>query len=81
DVNLAAVVAKPDEKWGETPCAFIELKPGASAAEDEIIGWCREHLARFKCPRRIEFMASLPRSEAGKILRRKVRDHYVEESA
>ena len=46
----AAVVAKPDEKWGETPCAFVELKAGASANAEELIDWCRERLARFKVP-------------------------------
>ncbi|MEO1293245.1 MAG: acyl-CoA synthetase, partial [Pseudomonadota bacterium] len=55
DVLTAAVVAKPDEKWGETPCAFVELKPGATATEDAMIEWCRDNLARYKCPRHIVF--------------------------
>ena len=47
----AAVVARPDEKWGETPHAFVTLKPGAEAVTPEaIIAWCREHMAHFKCP-------------------------------
>ena len=49
-VMVAAVVARPDEKWGETPCAFVELRPGASATEAELIEHCREHMARFKVP-------------------------------
>ncbi|WP_439334117.1 AMP-binding enzyme, partial [Stenotrophomonas maltophilia] len=48
-VQAAAVVARPDDKWGETPCAFIELKPGMQATAEEIIAWCRQHLAAFKC--------------------------------
>ncbi|MDZ4735509.1 MAG: acyl-CoA synthetase [Rhodospirillaceae bacterium] len=63
----AAVVARPDEKWGETPCAFVTLREGSGAvAPDEIIGWCREHLARFKVPRTIVFSA-LPKTSTGKI--------------
>ena len=50
-VQAAAVVAKPDEKWGETPCAFVELKPGKSATADELVKWCRDNLAGYKCPR------------------------------
>ena len=50
-VAAAAVVAKPDEKWGETPCAFIELKPGTKATTDELMQWCKKHLASYKCPR------------------------------
>src|SRR5206468_8102673 len=48
DVLAAAVVAKPDAKWGETPCAFVELKPGAATTEAELIAHCQHHLARFK---------------------------------
>jgi fatty-acyl-CoA synthase len=47
-VQAAAVVAKPDDKWGETPCAFVELKPGATATPDELVAWCRKHLASYK---------------------------------
>ncbi len=65
-VALAAVVAKPDDKWGEVPCAFVELKPGAAATEAELIAHCREHLAGFKCPKQVVF-AELPRTSTGKI--------------
>ena len=62
----AAVVARPDEKWGETPCAFITLKPGASATEEEIIAFCRERMARYKAPKTVIFDA-LPKTSTGKI--------------
>jgi len=63
----AAVVARPDEKWGETPCAFVMLKPGAGeVAPDEIIKWCRAHLAAFKCPKTVVFR-ELPKTETGKV--------------
>ena len=62
----AAVVAKPDERWGETPCAFVELRDGASAGEDELIAFCRDRLAHFKCPSAIVFR-ELPRTSTGKI--------------
>ncbi len=65
-VNLCAVVAKPDEKWGEVPCAFIELKDGASADEAEIIAFTRERLAGFKTPKTVLFQ-ELPKTSTGKI--------------
>ncbi len=65
-VQAVAVVAKADDKWGETPCAFVEVKPGKDVTADEIIEWCREHMARFKCPRTVIF-ADLPKTSTGKI--------------
>lgn len=65
-VALAAVVAKPDAKWGETPCAFVELKPGATVTEEEIKQHCRDNLAHFKCPRDVRF-GELPKTSTGKI--------------
>jgi fatty-acyl-CoA synthase len=62
----AAVVARPDEKWGEIPCAFVTLKPGAQASEAEIVAFCRERLAHFKAPKKIVFGA-LPKTSTGKI--------------
>ena len=62
----AAVVARPDETWGETPCAFVTLKQGATASADDIIGFCRTLLARFKCPRSVVF-GPLPKTSTGKI--------------
>jgi fatty-acyl-CoA synthase len=65
-VSLAAVVAKPDPKWGEVPCAFVELKPGADVTEAELIAFCREALAGFKTPKRVIF-GELPKTSTGKI--------------
>jgi len=65
-VAIAAVVARPDEKWGETPCAFVELKPGAEATEAELIAFCRERIAHYKCPRNVVF-GEVPKTSTGKI--------------
>jgi fatty-acyl-CoA synthase len=65
-VAACAVVARPDEKWGETPAAFIELKPGAAATATDIIAWCQARLARYKCPRHVLF-GDLPKTSTGKI--------------
>ena len=73
DVQAAAVVAKPDDKWGETPCAFIELRPGANASADDLIAWCKQNLASYKVPRHIVFL-ELPKTSTGKIQKFKLRD-------
>ena len=65
-VMLAAVVAKPDEKWGEVPCAFVELKPGSTADEAELIAFSRQTLAGFKAPKKVVFQ-ELPKTSTGKI--------------
>jgi fatty-acyl-CoA synthase len=72
-VGAAAVVAKPDDKWGETPCAFIELKPGQKATREDLIAWCRNNLAGYKCPRHVVF-TELPRTSTGKIQKFKLRE-------
>jgi fatty-acyl-CoA synthase len=72
-VQAAAVVAKPDEKWGETPCAFVELKPGAKATADDLVKWCRDNLASYKCPRYVVFV-ELPKTSTGKIQKFKLRE-------
>jgi fatty-acyl-CoA synthase len=73
-----AVVARPDDRWGETPCAFVTLKDGAAATERDIIDFCRERLAHFKCPKTVIF-GSLPKTSTGKVqkflLREKARQH------
>ncbi len=66
DVSRVAVVAKADEKWGETPCAFVELRPGAAVSKDDLIAHCRQELAQFKCPRHVVF-GTLPATSTGKI--------------
>jgi fatty-acyl-CoA synthase len=65
-VANVAVVAKPDEKWGETPCAFVVLKPGAEATTEEIVAHCRQNLAGYKCPRFVVFR-ELPMTSTGKV--------------
>jgi len=72
-VQAAAVVAKPDEKWGETPCAFVELKPSEMVSVEELTAWCRQHLAAFKCPRHIVF-AELPKTSTGKVQKFRLRE-------
>ena len=69
----AAVVARPDGKWGESPCAFVELKPGASADEAEIIAFCRDNMAHFKAPKTVIF-GPLPKTSTGKIQKFVLRD-------
>ena len=73
DIAHCAVVAKPDEKWGEVPCAFIELRPGAGLSADAVIAWCRDHLAHFKCPRHVVFR-EIPKTSTGKIQKFRLRD-------
>ena len=66
-VMEAAVVAKPDPKWGETPCAFVTLRPEATpVTAEDVIAWCRDHLAHFKAPRAVVF-GPLPKTSTGKI--------------
>jgi len=76
-VAAAAVVARPDEKWGETPCAFIELKPGREASAEEIIAHCRNLIAHYKCPRHVVF-TELPKTSTGKIQKYVLREQAKE---
>ncbi|KZL04068.1 MULTISPECIES: acyl-CoA synthetase [unclassified Pseudovibrio] len=66
EISSAAVVARPDDKWGETPCAFVELKENSSVTEDDIVTYCKQHLASFKSPRTVVF-TDLPKTSTGKI--------------
>ncbi|MEZ0169962.1 acyl-CoA synthetase [Microvirga sp. TS319] len=72
-VQAVAVVAMPDQKWGETPCAFVELRADQSATAEDLIAWCRHHLASFKCPRTVIF-AELPKTSTGKIQKFQLRE-------
>jgi fatty-acyl-CoA synthase len=76
-VMEAAVVARPDERWGETPCAFVTLKPGGTASAAELTEWCRAHLAHFKMPKTIVF-GPLPKTSTGKIQKFVLRDQARE---
>ncbi|MEL7115593.1 MAG: AMP-binding protein, partial [Pseudomonadota bacterium] len=76
-VFLCAIVAKPDDKWGEVPCAFVELKPGASADEAELISYARERLAGFKTPKKVVFQ-DLPKTSTGKIQKFELRTRAKE---
>lgn len=79
-VMAAAVVAMPDSKWGETPCAFIETKAGASVSSDDIIAHCKQHLAGFKVPRNVVF-GELPKTSTGKIQKFTLREKALSNSA
>jgi fatty-acyl-CoA synthase len=79
-VMVAAVVAQPDPKWGEVPCAFVELKAGATASEEELIEHCRDRLARFKAPKRVVF-GPLPKTSTGKIQKFILREQVKSTSA
>ena len=72
-VQAAAVVARPHDRWGEAPCAFVELRDGAEATEAEVIAFCRSHLAGFKTPKSVVFQ-ELPKTATGKIQKFILRD-------
>jgi fatty-acyl-CoA synthase len=72
----AAVIAAPDERWGEVPYAIVVLKPGAQVAEGELIEFCRERLAHYKCPKRVAFIDVLPRTATGKVQKNVLRERF-----
>ena len=72
----AGVIPVPDEKWGEVPKALVVLKPNAAVTEPELLAFCRSRLAHYKCPRSFEFVASLPKTATGKILKKDLRKKY-----
>ena len=73
----AAVVARPDDRWGEVPHAFVVLRPGDTATSEDLIEFCQQLLAKFKVPRRVDFLDVLPRTPSGKVLKRELRDQLV----
>ena len=72
----ACVIGVPDEKWGEAVKGLVELKPDNEVSEEELIAYCKERIGGVKSPKSIEFIAELPRSATGKVLKRKLRDKY-----
>ena len=74
-MSLCAVVAKPDDKWGEVPCAFVELKDGKDATAEEIISYVRERLAGFKTPKEVIF-EELPKTSTGKVQKYELRKRF-----
>jgi long-chain acyl-CoA synthetase len=80
-VQLVAVVGVPDAKSGEAVKAFIQLKPGETSTEKEILEWCKEHMAGYKRPKVIEFRDDIPMSNVGKVLRRVLRDEEIKKMA
>jgi fatty-acyl-CoA synthase len=75
-VYETAVIPVPDEKWGEVPLALVVLKPGSQASQKELLEFCRARLAHYKCPRSVEFVASLPKTGTGKLMKRELRQKY-----
>ncbi|MFW6429143.1 MAG: AMP-binding enzyme, partial [Desulfosalsimonas sp.] len=80
-VQLAAVVGVPDEKSGEAVKAYIQLKPGEQATEEEIREFCKEHMAGYKRPKYIDFREDIPVSPVGKVLRRVLRDEEMDKKS
>ena len=72
----AAVIAVPDDKWGESVKAVVVLKPAESETEEAIITYCKDHIARYKAPKSVDFADNLPKNSSGKILRKKVREKF-----
>ena len=76
-VHMCAVIGVPDEKWGEVGKVCVVLKPGTVASEQELLAFLQEHLARYKVPRSVSFLETLPLSGMGKILKRELREQFV----
>ena len=78
-VHMCAVIGIPDAKWGEVGKACVVLKPGQSITEDELLGFMTDRLAKYKVPKSVTFMQALPISAAGKILKRELREYWIQE--
>jgi fatty-acyl-CoA synthase len=76
-VAAAAVIGLPDPRWMEAVAAWVVLKPNQTATGDEIIAFCKEHMAAYKVPKQVTFAAALPQSPNGKILKRKIKEEYL----
>jgi acyl-CoA synthetase (AMP-forming)/AMP-acid ligase II len=72
-VMEVAIIGVPDDRWGETVKAVVSLKPDTTATADELIAYCREHLATYKCPTSVDILGALPRNPTGKIMKRELR--------
>jgi acyl-CoA synthetase (AMP-forming)/AMP-acid ligase II len=77
-VMEVAIIGVPDDTWGEAVKAVVALRPGTDADEAELVAWCRDRLAHFKCPRTVDIVPALPRNPTGKILKRELRRPYWE---
>jgi acyl-CoA synthetase (AMP-forming)/AMP-acid ligase II len=77
-VAEVAIIGVPHERWGETVKAVVSLRPGEAASPDELIAYCREHLAAYKCPTSVDMLEALPRNPTGKIMKRVLRKPYWE---
>jgi acyl-CoA synthetase (AMP-forming)/AMP-acid ligase II len=80
-VQECAVVPVPDDKWGECVHAVVVLKAGREAKEEELMGFCKNKLAHYKCPKSVEFWKELPKTSIGKIMRKEVKAHYWKKDA
>jgi acyl-CoA synthetase (AMP-forming)/AMP-acid ligase II len=78
-VREVAVIGVPDARWGETVKAVVSLVEGESATEDELIAFCKDHIASYKKPKSLDFVDELPKNNYGKILKRELRAKYWEE--
>jgi acyl-CoA synthetase (AMP-forming)/AMP-acid ligase II len=75
-VMEVAIIGVPDDTWGESVKAVVALKPDTQATEEELIAWCRDQLAHYKCPKSVDVLDALPRNPTGKILKRDLRAPY-----
>jgi len=80
-IQDAAVIAVPDEVYGEAVAAFVELRPGMSVSAEELVAWCVKQIASYKKPKHVRFIDAMPRNSIGKVLKQKLRELYADEFA